>query len=501
MIFFNLFFIFISSFFSRYLFSKNIQNSDEWQVEYYLFIQNKKWINTKVIRSIKDGYMGMPFFFYFLISKISKKVIIRYKKYIGIFFDIIVCYSIYFLSQVYLKVENNISLLLCLLIFVTSPALHALTARLDSLKARSFGLFLSFLYMISLYEVTLGNYYFILPSILFIYITFISSSFSMQFCIFSTIILAFIYLDIFILIPLLGLLIIGLLSGSGVKEVFYHKINHYLWYFNNYEGTTAEGRNNIKDFLSLPFLLFFRKKKFLKIFFKKNSFILLFLNSPSLILVIFFLQNADTHQYSPFYLYCYNIIIASFIIFFVTSLKPFLFLGQAERYFEYTLPFIVLYIMHNYLYEHFVLLNLIIVIFQILIIFIYFYIKNKKTKNSYSFLNDEELKKIVKNITSKNKKINVLCIPIKFAFKFFFLTKNNIYFYFPWIMKNFKIDGFQYMKNDLWKYNFPKTKIDNLVKKYKIEYLIILNKHQKHYNLNNLKIVLKEKNFTLLKII
>ena len=111
--------------------------------------------------------MGMPFFFYFLISKISKKVIIRYKKYIGIFFDIIVCYSIYFLSQVYLKVENNISLLLCLLIFVTSPALHALTARLDSLKARSFGLFLSFLYMISLYEVTLGNYYFILPSILF----------------------------------------------------------------------------------------------------------------------------------------------------------------------------------------------------------------------------------------------------------------------------------------------------------------------------------------------
>jgi len=305
-----------------------------------------------------------------------------------------------------------------------------------------------------------------------------------------------------LLIPLVFLIVLYFFNISKVKEITIHKLNHFIWYYNNYEGTTAGKLNKIKDILNLPKYLIKDKFKFFIILIRDNSFTSLLILNPSLVLlVILFYENQTFLNQYDIYNFCFFILVSTIVTFFITSFKPFLILGQSERYMEYALPFVILlitfFIDNNNLDNIFI----IIILIQLFILFIIFLLKKKIYKNSNfkEIMNDH--KEVIRNIEilENTKKKNILCVPSKLSFSFSQLNKNFFYYY-PWVTQNLKIDGFKYMKEDSDRLYLPIKKIEKLFEKYSIDYVIIKNSLLNKYDLTKYKKIFSNRSFDVFKI-
>ena len=489
---------------SRLFLSFGNYASDDFQTSFNIKSQKeKKWIESDLKNSIILGIFGDPKFFYFALAKIFKRNSFNYGYILNISFDIFVAIIIYFI----LSFQNNENIgseytLYLVLIYILSPSLHPLTARLEGIKSRSFGSFLSFLFVLCLFEILNGELIYIFPSSIIFYLIFISSAFAAQFSIFTLLGLIFFTKNFYLLIPLIFLIVLYFFNISKVKEITIHKLNHFIWYYNNYEGTTAGKLNKIKDILNLPKYLIKDKFKFFIILIRDNSFTSLLILNPSLVLLLILAHENQTFftEYD-IYNFCFFILVTTIVTFFITSFKPFLIFGQSVRYMEYALPFVILSI--NFFIDNNNLDNMFIVIIsiQLFILFIIFLLKKKIYKNSNykEIMNDH--KEVIRNIeileNIKNK--NILCVPSKLSFSFSQLSKNFFYYY-PWVTQNLKIDGFKYMKEDSDQLYLPKKNIEKLFEKYSIDYVIIKNSLLNKYDLTKYKKIFSNRSFYVFKI-
>jgi hypothetical protein len=163
----------------------------------------------------------------------------------------------------------DIAFFSCLL-FLTTPALFGLLARLKSIGARTFGGLFTLMYFICLGGGLIsGHWLWYLGCFASGTITIFASQFGLQHLIFTSLFLAAFYQSF---TPILILISTFLTAFISKKDHFLHyvrqKTNHYKWYFNNSHGLAPDTRNRVQDFISLPKLVFSGKsgrKRFLEL--------------------------------------------------------------------------------------------------------------------------------------------------------------------------------------------------------------------------------------------
>lgn len=465
-------------------------DSDEWATFYRIKMQGgKKYPVYALQDSIIEGYLGAPRLQYFIISLFKEK----HWSYVGnglnIFYDYLTGLLIYGLvyftlgfggSQVfYFSVSFWASIL-----FVTSPILFSITPRLTGVKARTLGLFLVVTYFVLLQFVMLHNVYWLIPVLLVIGILCISSSaFSMQNLIFLSVGLSIYLLDWRPVILMLATFAFGyILPKWGVKPVLLHKANHYLWYSRNRKGTTAQGKNSLKDVFLMPHYLVKNQRKFFNLFLRENSYLILLYSVPIIWLCFYILTstnfNLAVYQQQTNYNFYIGLILSGVGAFILTSLRPFLLFGEAERYFEYIIGFISILFVNICLRVESEGLILLGVLLNLIIIqlFLIFRFKGFIRRGSKPLYKDSNLDECISFLSKFESKPRVLTIPLKYSYYLGYHTRGIKYYQF-FVTSGNNINGFKYMTEDLAMYDYPKDDINYFVNKYNINLVVVSKNH------------------------
>ena len=311
------------------------------------------------------------------------------------------------------------------LLYATSPKLHPVTARLQAIGGRTLGNLLILLYF-TFFGVgyLFGSPYFYIPCLLLGTLIVLSSQFGMQVLVINSIVLSCFYRDLVPLLPLLATLgFCMLVPQLGVRQLLVRKWAHYKWYFAAIkEGTTpiAE-RNSLRDLVALPVHLFSRPKEFCRIVFTKATPVILIYSIPIIPLLLYWwISSPDTFTalFSDNVIwYVTGLSLASFIAFVITSIKFALFLGEAERYLEYSLAFLHLIFVRYCIatkqpYEIIYIIALIHIGF-VLVNFLY--LSSIGIKNNLWPPRETVLEDVIEFLNGRSEQ-NIITIPTKFSY-------------------------------------------------------------------------------------
>ena len=301
---------------------------------------------------------------------------------------IINTYSIeidYFTLKYFLVVIFSITMLK----ISTGPRVYSFTPRV-------FGEFFSFVSIITLhiYYIT-NNSIFLLLSILFIAITLNTSIFASQVLFFVLLLLSFFVLSpIPFLLFLLGVFMAYVISFGHYKYMLKQQLK-YTWQYakyGQYNHPSVKNRNKLSQYkLFINLLSKLKFKEAYKVFNTNLTFFNIFYKNLDVIISIFILAI-----YGFFDHFVLFVIISIIIIFFITSFRPFLFLGESDRYLEYLVIFSALIIATNISLIYICYFAFIQVIFYLFTLLLYFKSSSPYDKN---FL--EALRYVKNNIVNK----------------------------------------------------------------------------------------------------
>ena len=452
--------------------------------------------------SLLTGFQGSPQLQYFIVSRFKEKYWALVGNTLNVLYDIISVFLVYFCGHLIwdgLFATEEFSLeFFAALIYSTTPILLPINARMVGIKARTLGGLLTNIYFIMLGLVLLFDIsaLYLLTSLLFI-IAVLGSAFAIQNIIFATV-----FLSIYFHTPTpsLVLIVTGVLAfftpKLGVREVILHKINHYNWYFRNIHRTPVKARNNLFNLIKTPWFLLTNRKQFTKEFFYQQSVLIAAYSLPVVWFFIYnVLQSEDVMQQimgTSTYDYFFGLLLASFTIFIFTSLKPFLFLGEAERYFELSLPFICL----MYVYTWWQLQGGIITLSLLLLLNLSFILINYVVMNKGSISRTLKVDYLSKEQTElmdfleHNQRQKIITVPLKYAHKLSLSrSSEDMLFYYMFITN--AMDGFANMQSVTVAYSYPLNDFEKLKKELNIDTVVVIESEisasMKDYYLEKLK--------------
>lgn len=442
--------------------------------------QKFNFLTTNGQNSIIKGDYGYPPFFHWLISKFHKRIYRRVAVCFNIFFDVSISVFIYFYSYNKIGIEKSF---LLSLIFLTLPNLIDLQ-RLTSINGRQLGFFLINIFLILLFNYNIGNfYYYNLGGIfLILFLLVISSRFALQFYLFFVLIFSIFFYDPLFLISIFFLLLITRIKKINIYLTFWIEFLKFYKHINKFMTTN---KKNLFKSLNNNFF--------------KEIFLYLY---PLLFLFIFcFMQDSNVDDKLKLFtkdnyvqIYFFSIIV-TLLAYILSSFKHLNFLGEADRYFQFTLLPLVLIIV--FFLEFFKVGTLPLI--MIFIINILFYI-NKLNYLIKIDCTPRELvvskEKLLLNFLVQKGIKKICAVPIQSNGLFEGLSKSNNYkikFLILYMLK--KSSNFKYIKNFFANTNFQIPNILYLNQKYKIRYFIISKKFVKYgrFNLQDIMCNLKYK--------
>ncbi len=462
------------------------KSTDEYGALWIIKQSAKSGFNYQVENSIPNGYFGYPRFPHWVVSHFPEKYWNIAGRVLNILYDCIAIVIIYFVILSCLKYGwvqvpkpyGNLPFYIALL-YGTTPILFPVTARLKSFAGRTIGGLFSLVYFLGLGAAFVGGYpVFYMLAIAGGVMTIVSSQFGMQNITFVSIFLSLFYWSwVPSTVLLVSFLTAILIRPFRVEKILKFKFSHYVWYLRNSAGTTAEGRNKIKDYIRLPLYLFKKPGVFLDLITRKLTFIILLYSVPMFFaLVTLVLLDPETVQdiwKTPVCRYITGIIGGGIFAFILTSLKPFLFLGQAERYFEYSAPFIcVLFVLYGVRQGWYVQVSMYVVVIHICIIMATFlFLTSGKFKQNVQMV-DRSRDSLFSYLNQTTEELRILTIKVKNSWDIACqVTNPKVIFYYLFIRSDGK--GFEYMEQDFVKYNVPKPDFEIFKRKYKINTLIV----------------------------
>lgn len=470
-------------------------SSDEWFTYWRLHRSKKSDGNFYVNDSIQKGFAGSPRFYYKLLSRFKQKNWRLAGDVLNISWDLISIFILYLISKYYVlnelsnyanlkntDVQIDALLIFTLISYAFAPLLNPITGRLKGIKARTFSNTLIVIVSILIFLIVNFNLYIaILPSAILGVVIILSSAFGAQYFIFMCISLSAMYLTWSPLVVLAGSFILSYNKITGGYFVIRHKINHYRWYSSNYKGTTAD-RNNIREMFNLK--AFIQNPKLLvdQIFYKNTILIVLF-NVPVITVVLWFIySNGYFFTENLVLQYLTKLVLTGTLAFVLTSLHKFLFLGQAERYFEFIL--FPVYLLFHFIvfieFENSFYLHSLIILWNITATLI-----NKNKVEPFSRLhrysdvkqeNDENRFQRIREVLDTTKNLSILTVPFKLSFRLSsYLYEPEKWKWYYLFISDQEIDGFDYMLNDTLIYDYPDKDINFYEDKYSINTIVKIN--------------------------
>lgn len=476
--------------------------------------------------SVKDslvpGIRGYPPLPHAIIAQINPKHWVLVGRLTNLGFDLVSILLVYFLSHLlfehvwqiasgqFISAAGAVTFL-----YATSPKLHPVTARLQAIGGRTLGNLLILLYFTFFgLSYLYGIPYFYSVCLLLGALTVLSSQFGMQVLVVNSIVLSCFYRDVVPLLPLLGTFgLCILIPQLGVRQLLARKWAHYKWYFNAIkEGRTpiAE-RNSFRNLVALPVYLFSRPGEFGRIVFTKATPVILLYSIPVIPLLLYWwLSSPDT--FTPLFSdnvieYATGLILASFIAFVITSIKFALFLGEAERYLEYSIAFLhLIFVRYCILSKHSHEIIYIIIIIHIGLILVNFlYLSSIRIKNNLSPPKETALDDVITFLNRRSRQ-NIITIPTKLSYTLAgSMEETDSRFYYPSMSEPGR--GMAYMGEDHVYLYLMKPDFDYFRVRYEVNTLVaqkreveLAAKQGIEYPLSSLKLLYDNEQYTVYSV-
>ena len=387
--------------------------------------------------------------------------------------------GIYLLIKYYSDYSNNLIpsyvYFAAGLLFATYPLLMRVgDSKNVAASARPLGEFLVVLAILFAILFTLEhNIIYLLLSIFSGALVLLSSKFGMQAWLFLSIILSLFQWNItFILIVLASYLVAIILSWGGYLRV----LNGHIAHSNFMMRVRYRAGLGYKLLLKLPKMIFENPKRAIEELYK-FPIVSIFIFSPLLFFLVVFLSK-DSHLifessfFNPFFIWG----AGSLLICFFTSFEKTKFLGQAERYGDYsvfalvTIIPIYIYQFHNSRILWFTLAAVVIYNLVLYAISLYVWLYIYPSLKNLNLAVDK-----LKSLESKN----IACIPINLSYQIAYQTDHKLLFHPPGFgnhIKKFDKDLQRYNKL-YFKYPLLNTNLQKLSKDYGIQILVAKKKY------------------------
>lgn len=501
----------------RFLFAVIYHNDvtdDSYYHRYMIKMQKGKFfpnfIYTKAIEKVPTGYPRLQHFF---LSKFPEKIWPFMGNALIVFYELLHILFFYLLAREFALGffdENEIQKTTLFtpwgyaaILFGTTPLLFPfLSARLTGISnARTLGNLLTFILYVIWYYVDINSQLQFLPVALLLVVLIVNTSqFALQNYIFTFLFYGVFAGSMLTLIFLLGSVFL-VLAIPFTRNIIYYKFQHWFWYFKNGEIT---GRNKLSELIKTPYYLVKQPLKFFEFFFVKFTPFIVLYSIPG----IFLLWNQSFVFNGPLF-YCANLFYSSIIVFLITSLRPFLFLGESERYFEYTLTCFYVILMALYLNNNIPESTLLGLVFSHIILIIFIFIAKNYVQLSFIKLNstgtNHQLLSFL-DFLKPIEKVNLLTYPIKLSVFLAYHTfeMKNVLLYQR--MMNPK-NGFRSFVEDTSSIEKPITNLNVLKEKYAITHFLFLKSYShfsvdlfEEYNLDVSAIVFENDEYVLFQL-
>jgi hypothetical protein len=373
------------------------------------------------------------------------------------------------------------------LLYATSPVLTPTSTRLSGLKTRSLGCLLFFLYFTAFAVAYVGDqpgFYVVAFACGLLII--LGSQMALQAWFFSSLALSLFYLDpvafgLFVLTCAVGWFIPGL----GIDKILRTRLHHMRWYARSMGATIIGDRNQPREMLRTPLYLFTDRDRFLTQLLLKNSiYIALVSNVPLLLLVWWVVGDgavrATLWQHDMLH-YCIGMTLGGLLGFAVTSLRWFLFIGEAERYLEFSLPFSCLLVVAaaGAAGAHPALLVLAVMLQLAVMFLIFYFVKRNEFRSVFSdqaLVPDlRELSRYLRAAANEKGEIRTVVLPVKQSFQLSTTVADpRIKYLHMWMCGD---DGFDYMREDMPDYFYPLPDPQYYRDKYRADCFILEKPH------------------------
>ncbi|MBW2107106.1 MAG: hypothetical protein JRI36_00355 [Deltaproteobacteria bacterium] len=313
-----------------------------------LFKQGISLRKKEVKNALNKGIIGAPPLPYCVIAKFPERYWIPIGLIGNIVYDVVTTLAFYVMCRAILGSASQDVLgcsaaFVTTLLYTTTPILHPTTARLKTIGARTLGNLFCFLYFTCLgYFMIAGDGRTLIGCGVFGLLIVLSSKFALQVLVFLSLGLSAFYWSVWPILVCMAVLLTGvLIVPLGVWEYLKTRLYHFKWYCKKLPGRTIDDRNSFRILLALPRLFLTNPARSIRFVFDKCTPVILLYSVPVLPFVLYWACFSPTDvriTQSPVLYFCLAITLTALAVFVLTSTRPFLFLGQAERYFEYALP-------------------------------------------------------------------------------------------------------------------------------------------------------------------
>lgn len=501
--------------------------SDQWGV--YVKIRKhagRRWLSYDMPDSVIPGIFPYPMLVHYLISRFPE----RHWKTISLLInqgaDILTAVPVYLLLRSLLAAmaqANGGAIHAALggtLLYLTTPILFPVTSRLKSTNDRCFGMMLSTAYFLLLYPAMFQESYAAGAACVGLAVlTYLSSFFAMQTVILYSVGLAAFYLNgIPLAVVALSLFLSFLFPKLGARDTLIFKVNHFICYANNaHKNTTATGRNLFLNVFRFFGALGRDRVEAFTLFFRTSPLLIGLYSFPAfwfLAGLLALAPGARDALAGPLPLYCGAVVFLSFLAFVATSIGPLVIFGQAERYFEYGAPFLAVCVMLALAGSGWsqpvtllvlLLLNLSVILFVDLAYNKRFFRELRQDDISGDSLDRD----LVERLRALGQPLRIATVPIKLPILLSSFAEDSdpISYYYRFIMRDRRIDGFKDFTSDIEDLNIFVGTPGDLVRKYGMTHVLC---QRKYLNLGGfrfleemrrLPVVLENERYVLFEIV
>ena len=345
-------------------------NSDSGDINFHLLcakrIRENGFKHPKRLASfILPGVYDYPPLFHYLLALIPhanrEKYLFLFSPLIDVIHVVIIYYFVLYIQHVngLINISTDINVVAAIsgLLFATSPALlyYGIGPRSYIATPRTLGeLFVTIIFISQLIYFLNGNLLFLFLACFFSSITLLTSKFGSQVLIFFSLGFAVYFKNYeFMLLPGVGILLAVAISRGKYIEILNGWIRHSILLKEIIikKHRPLRGRNDLIQFRNLANAIIYGnirdfEKAILELI-TNNTYIILFVRNILLFFLIKLIIDNSGYIYTNMLLvFLIGWILISLFAFLITSLKPFLFLGESERYIEYSIP-LLNYPIHN----------------------------------------------------------------------------------------------------------------------------------------------------------
>lgn len=314
-----------------------------------------RWLTYRMPRALKDGLLANSQLVMWMVSRFPKAWRNRVATLQNIVFDVLWLAGVYAAAWSFMPAgAAGIAGLsgpgLVALLFATMPALSPVNARvLGGAKARCFGGFIGFVYVGALYLAVTQSPLWYGAAAVFFGVTVLGSVFATQAMIAVSVGLSLWFLTPGPVLVVAVTLAVGwLVPPLGLHGVMVWKYHHYGAYLTMVkDGSLLAGRNNLREAAKALSMLRSDPLRTLDHFVRHFVPVALVWAAPALVVVPLALlpegvagwRALATAPGGEFALAVAASLLAAAVL---TGTRPFLFLGESERYMEFATPFVAL---------------------------------------------------------------------------------------------------------------------------------------------------------------